>query len=117
PAASLPFGPRREAGGPDKAFASAPAGIEAPFVSGRHTGVTNEPRAIVADWNAGEERLTVYHGTQAPHMMQNLFAKHLGLEEHQVRVVTKDVGGSFGIKVHTYPDAMATVAPSKLLQR
>ena len=25
------------------------------------------------------ERLTVYHGTQAPHMMQNLFAKHLGL--------------------------------------
>ena len=43
-------------------------------------------------------------------MMQNLFAKHLGLEEHQVRVVTKDVGGSFGIKVHTYADEMAAVA-------
>jgi carbon-monoxide dehydrogenase large subunit len=50
-------------------------------------------------------------------MMQNLFAKHLGLEEHQVRVVTKDVGGSFGIKVHTYADEMATVALSKLLRR
>ena len=50
-------------------------------------------------------------------MMQNLFAKHLGLEEQQVRVVTKDVGGSFGIKVHTYADEMATVALSKLLQR
>ena len=50
-------------------------------------------------------------------MMQNLFAKHLGLEEHQVRVVTKDVGGSFGIKVHTYADEMATVALSKLLNR
>ena len=50
-------------------------------------------------------------------MMQNLFAKHLGLEEHQVRVVTKDVGGSFGIKVHTYADEMATVALSKLLKR
>ena len=84
---------------------------------GRHTGVTNEPRAIVADWNPAEERLTAYQGTQAPHMMQNLFAKHLGLEEHQVRVVTKDVGGSFGIKVHTYADEMATVALSKLLKR
>ena len=77
----------------------------------------NEPRAIVADWNPGEQRLTVYQGTQAPHMMQNLFAKHLALEEHQVRVVTKDVGGSFGIKVHTYADEMATVALSKLLKR
>ena len=84
---------------------------------GRHTGVTNEPRAIVADWNPGEQRLTVYQGTQAPHMMQNLFAKHLGLEEHQVRVLTKDVGGSFGIKVHTYADEMATVALAKLLRR
>src|SRR5204863_89789 len=53
----------------------------------------------------------------APHMMQNLFAKHLGLEEQQVRVLTKDVGGSFGIKVHTYADEMATVALSKLLKR
>ena len=50
-------------------------------------------------------------------MMQNLFAKHLGLEEYQVRVLTKDVGGSFGIKVHTYADEMATVALSKLLKR
>jgi carbon-monoxide dehydrogenase large subunit len=49
--------------------------------------------------------------------MQNLFAKHLGLQEHQVRVLTKDVGGSFGIKVHTYADEMATVALSKLLRR
>jgi carbon-monoxide dehydrogenase large subunit len=34
-----------------------------------------------------------------------------------VRVITKDVGGSFGIKVHTYADEMAVVALSKLLQR
>ena len=95
------------AGDPDKGFAEADAIVEQTFVFGRHTGVTNEARAIVADWNPGEQRLTVYQGTQAPHMMQNLFAKHLGLEEHQVRVLTKDVGGSFGIKVHTYADEMA----------
>ena len=105
------------AGNPDQALEDADVVVEATFVFGRHTGVTNEPRAVVADWNPGDHRLTVYHGTQAPHMMQNLFAKHLGLEEHQVRVVTKDVGGSFGIKVHTYADEMATVALSKLLKR
>jgi carbon-monoxide dehydrogenase large subunit len=106
-----------DAGDVDKGFADADAVVETTFVFGRHTGVTNEPRAIVADWNAGEQRLTVYQGTQAPHMTLNLFAKHLGLEEHQVRVVTKDVGGSFGIKVHIYADEMAAVALSKLLKR
>src|SRR5262249_53487321 len=114
---NLTFEPRDEAGNADKGFADADAVVEATFVFGRHTGVTNEPRAIVADWNPGDERLTVYHGTQAPHMMQNLFAKHLGLEENQVRVITKDVGGSFGIKVHVYADEMATAALAKLLKR
>jgi carbon-monoxide dehydrogenase large subunit len=114
---NLTFERKHEAGAVDQGFAEADEVVEATFIFGRHTGVTNEPRAIVADWNAGEQRLTVYQGTQAPHMMQNLFAKHLGLEEHQVRVLTKDVGGSFGIKVHTYADEMAVVALSKLLKR
>jgi len=114
---NLTFERALAAGDPEQGFKQADAVVETTFVFGRHTGVTNEPRAIVADWNAGEERLTVYQGTQAPHMMQNLFAKHLGLAEHQVRVVTKDVGGSFGIKVHTYADEMATAALAKLLRR
>jgi carbon-monoxide dehydrogenase large subunit len=101
----------------DKGLAEADAVVETTFIFGRHTGVTNEARAIIADWNPGEQRLTVYQGTQAPHMTQNIFAKHLELEEHQVRVLTKDVGGSFGIKVHIYADEMATVALSKLLKR
>src|SRR5271170_4109107 len=106
-----------DAGQVDKGLAEADAVVETTFIFGRHTGVTNETRAIVADWNPGEESLTVYQGTQAPHMTQNLFAKHLALEEHQVRVLTKDVGGSFGIKVHIYADEMATAALSKLLKR
>jgi carbon-monoxide dehydrogenase large subunit len=101
----------------DDAFAASDAVVETTFVFGRHTGVTNEPRSTVADWNEGEQKLTVYQGTQAPHMMQDLFAKHLGLAHNQVRVLTKDVGGSFGIKVHTYADEMAAVALSKLLKR
>jgi carbon-monoxide dehydrogenase large subunit len=114
---NLCFERKLDVGATDKAFAEANAVVETTFRFGRHTGVTNEPRAIVADWNEGERRMTVYQGTQAPHMMQDLFAKHLGIATDQVRVLTKDVGGSFGIKVHTYADEMATVALSKLLKR
>src|SRR4029078_10826786 len=84
---NLTFERVHTAGDPDKGFKEADAVVEATFVFGRHTGVCNEPRAIIADWSAGEQRLTAYHATQAPYMMQNLFAKHLALQEHQVRVV------------------------------
>jgi aerobic carbon-monoxide dehydrogenase large subunit len=114
---NLAFERTLDAGAVDAAFANSDEIAEAEFVFGRHTGVTLEPRAVVADWNAAEARLTIYQGTQAPHMVQNIAALHLGLEEAQVRVICKDVGGSFGIKVHIYADEMATYALSKLLRR
>src|SRR5215471_12555157 len=114
---NLAFERTHEVGVVEEAFADADEVVEADFVFGRHTGVTLEPRAVVADWNAAEQRLTIYQGTQAPHMVQNIAALHLGLDERQVRVVCKDVGGSFGIKVHIYADEMATYALSKLLRR
>ncbi len=114
---NLAFERNLDAGAVDQAFAGADEVVETEFVFGRHTGVTLEPRAVVADWNAGEARLTIYQGTQAPHMVQNIAAKHLGLAEAQVRVVCKDVGGSFGIKVHIYADEMATYGLAKLLRR
>jgi aerobic carbon-monoxide dehydrogenase large subunit len=104
-------------GAVDAAFAGSDEVVETEFIFGRHTGVTLEPRAVVADWNAAAARLTIYQGTQAPHMVQNIAALHLRLDERQVRVVCKDVGGSFGIKVHIYADEMATYALSKLLRR
>jgi carbon-monoxide dehydrogenase large subunit len=114
---NLAFERALDAGSVDAAFAESDEIAEAEFVFGRHTGVTLEPRAVVVDWNAAEARLTIYQGTQAPHMVQNIAALHLGLEEAQVRVVCKDVGGSFGIKVHIYADEMATYALSKMLKR
>jgi aerobic carbon-monoxide dehydrogenase large subunit len=114
---NLAFERTLDAGTVDAAFATSDEVVEAEFVFGRHTGVTLEPRAVVADWNAAEARLTIYQGTQAPHMVQNIAALHLGIEEAQVRVICKDVGGSFGIKVHIYADEMATYALSKLLRR
>lgn len=101
----------------DDVFAGADLVVEKTYDFARHTGVTNEPRAILADYNPAEHSLTVYQGTQAPHMMQDIFSRHLGIPESSVRVVCKDVGGSFGIKVHVYADEMATAALSVMLRR
>ncbi len=104
-------------GSVDEAFAKADRVIEATFHTGRHTGVTLEPRSIVADYNRADGTLTVHHSTQAPHMMQSVFATQLRMAESDVRVICKDVGGSFGIKVHVYPDEVAAVCMAKILGR
>src|SRR5438270_6138140 len=106
-----------DTGGVEEAFAKADVVVEETYRFGRHTGVCLEGRSILADYNAGEHSLTVYQSTQAPHMMQDIFSRHLCIPEANVRVITKDVGGSFGIKVHVYPDEMATAAISVMLRR
>ncbi len=105
------------AGDVDAAFANAAAVVEDTLHFGRHTGVTLETRVILADYNGAEKHLTLYMSVQSPHMSKNLFAKCLNLDEDKVRVVCKDVGGSFGIKIHTYSDEMAAGAISVMLKR
>jgi carbon-monoxide dehydrogenase large subunit len=101
----------------DDAFSKADVVVEKVYEFSRHTGVTNEPRGILADYNPAENLLTVYQGTQAPNMMQDIFSRHLSIPESNVRVICKDVGGSFGIKVHVYADEMATAAIAVMLKR
>jgi carbon-monoxide dehydrogenase large subunit len=111
------FKREHDTGGVDEVFANADVVVEDTFHFGRHTGVCLEGRALLADYNAAEHSLTVYHATQAPHMMQDIFSRHLGIPEANVRVIAKDVGGSYGIKVHVYADEMATAALSVMLRR
>ena len=99
------------------AFKNAYKVVETTLDFARHTGVTLESRGIIADWNSSEEKMTVYHNGQAPHMMQSIIAKHLQISEGLVRIISCDVGGSFGIKVHVYPDEMVAVAVSKIMNR
>ena len=114
---NLCFTRELDTGEVDAAFATADLVVEETYEFGRHTGVTLEGRALLADYNAAENALTVYHSTQAPHMMQDIISRHLDIPEGNVRVIAKDVGGSFGIKVHVYPDEMATAALSVMLKR
>jgi len=100
-----------------EAWAKADVVVEKTYDFGRHTGVTNEPRALMADYNPAEHSITVYHANQAPHMMLDIISRRLNIPETNVRVICKDVGGSFGIKVHVYADEMATAALSVMLRR
>ena len=53
---NLCFERKLDVGKVDEAFAGSDAVVETTFLFGRHTGVTTEPRSIVADWNAGEQK-------------------------------------------------------------
>ena len=107
-----------EAGDVDAAFARDDVvTVERRFRFNRHTGVTLEPRSSLVDFDPSEQALTYWYSGQAPHMMQAILAKHLGLAEENVRLIAEDVGGSFGIKIHTYGDDIATAAAAMILER
>ncbi|SNS24525.1 xanthine dehydrogenase family protein molybdopterin-binding subunit [Antarctobacter heliothermus] len=114
---NLAFRRLHEEGTVDDAMAGAHKVITTRFRTARHTGVTLEPRSILVDWNPAEGQMTAYHATQAPHMMQTVLATHLDIPEGRVRVICGDVGGSYGIKVHVYPDEVATAAIAKIMSR
>lgn len=114
---NLTFQREHISGDPEAVFKTAHTVVTSSFKTGRHTGVCLEPRSILADYNRAEKTLTVHHSTQAPHMMQVVLAQHLGLPEGAVRVICGDVGGSYGIKVHVYPDEVAAVAIAKIMGR
>ena len=102
----------------DNAFAAPDVTIvEREFRFGRHTGVTLESRGTVCDFDPSEQTLTMHYSGQAPHMMQVILSRHIGVAEENVRVISNDVGGSFGIKIHTYGDEIAAAAAAKLLKR
>lgn len=91
--------------------------VSARFRFGRHTGVPLETRAAVADWNPGDESLTVYASHQTPWQQQDVYSRHFGIDEHKVRVICPDVGGGFGIKLHVYGDEVTVAALSRMLGR
>ncbi len=114
---NIAFHTRIESGDVGAAFAGAAVVVDETYLFGRHTAVTLEPRAIIADYDPSEERLTVHHATQTPYQFQDLYSRHYGLREARVRVVAPDIGGSFGMKLHVYHEDMAVVGLSIMLGR
>ena len=114
---NLCFARELDAGDFEAATAKADKIVERTFRFPRHTGVCLEGRSVVGDWSKSEQRLTITISHQAPNMVQDTFAHLLGLTESQVRVICKDVGGSYGIKTHVYGDELAACALSMMIGR
>jgi carbon-monoxide dehydrogenase large subunit len=79
--------------------------------------VTNalEPRAAVASWDGG--RFTVYAPSQGAHSLRNMLAMVFKLDASKVRVVSGDVGGSFGMKGQPYDGTVAAMYAARKLGR
>ena len=106
-----------KSGDPDSAFASAKVVVEEVFHFHRQTGLSLEPRGLIAHYDPGGETLTVYHSHQSPYQMQGVFSRQLGIPEHRVRVIAPDIGGGFGIKINVYAEEVAVAVISRMLGR
>ena len=76
-----------------------------------------EPRSATSDFNKDDDRFTVYVESQGAHAMRERLAGSIGVEEKNVKVVTNDVGGGFGLKMMCFPEYIATMFASRALNR
>ncbi len=99
---------RRHAHGDvDKALATAPVVIRETFTHARCSASPLEPRGLIAQWQG--DALTVWTGTQIPHLLREALAHAFGVTEDRVRVIVPDTGGGFGQKMHVLPEDLAVV--------
>jgi carbon-monoxide dehydrogenase large subunit len=62
-------------------------------------------------------RLVLHASTQSPHILKNALAGLLRVPADQVRVIAKDVGGSFGMKSGAYPEDLLVLYAARKLGR
>jgi aerobic carbon-monoxide dehydrogenase large subunit len=91
--------------------------VEGRFRVSRVTGLPMEPRAVLAEWRAGAGALTVHTSTQSPHLIRTQLAESLRIDEADIRVVTLDVGGGFGLKLGIYPEDLLACLHAISLRR
>ncbi|HEY3917576.1 MAG TPA: xanthine dehydrogenase family protein molybdopterin-binding subunit [Stellaceae bacterium] len=101
----------------DEAFAKATRIVKLDLAINRVMVAPIEPRGILAEYDPGSERYTLHIGTQGAFGMRSTVAAHLGVKDDKLRVVTGDVGGSFGMKTFDYPENTLLPWVAKLLGR
>ena len=71
-----------------------------------------ETCGCVASMDKVNGKLTVYGTFQAPHVVRTVASLLSGIEEHNIRVVSPDIGGGFGNKVGVYPGYVCSIVAS-----
>ena len=72
--------------------------LEEEFFAPEVTHAQMEPHAAYAQWDAYQERLTIWCSTQVPYYVHRSLAATMKLEMNRIRVVKPMVGGGFGCK-------------------
>jgi carbon-monoxide dehydrogenase large subunit len=110
-----------EAGNKDavaRAFAGATHVTHLDFVVSRVAAAPLEPRGAVGEWDRRAGRYTLHTGIQAPHGLRQLLADQvLRVPQSHLRVVTGEVGGSFGMRSGVYPEHPLVLWAAKRLGR
>jgi carbon-monoxide dehydrogenase large subunit len=100
------------------AFQHAAHVVRLDFVVTRVAAAPLEPRAAVGEYDRRSGRYTLHTGIQTPHGLRALLAAPvLRVPQSQLRVVTGDVGGSFGMRSGAYPEHVLVLWAARRLGR
>ena len=89
----------------DAAFARAAHVVEQRLVINRVTANPIEPRGVTGEYDAGTGRYTLHCGFQRPWLFRNGIAETtMKIPEAQLRLITGDIGGSYGLRGSIYPE-------------
>ena len=101
----------------ERAFRQSSVTLEKTFHFPRQTGVPMEGRGVIAHYDRGDERLTVYASCRSPHLVRTTVSNVMRLPQYAVRVISPDVGGEFGIKGAAYPESIILSFLSRKVDR
>ena len=100
----------------EEAFKAAAHVVSLDIVHQRLIVNAMEPRAVMAEWE--NDRLIVHIGSQNPSVTRDTLCDViLKMPKDKVRVVVRDIGGGFGMKVGIQPDEAVAVWAAKVLKR
>jgi len=103
--------------GVERAFAAAAHVTRIKVENNRVVVAAMEPRAALAVFDVASDRYCLHVGCQGAFGQQQGLAGMLGVEPDRVRVLTGDVGGSFGMKSAVYPEYVPLLHAAKMLGR
>ena len=76
-----------------------------------------EPRAAIGEFDRSADKWTLYSPSQGVHGLKTTLMDILGAPADKVRVITGQVGGSFGMKAAVYPEYVCILHGARLLGR
>jgi CO/xanthine dehydrogenase Mo-binding subunit len=79
----------------------------------RFSSTPLENNVVIAEWNPKDDRIYYWCNNSFPSFAIQFLAAHLNIHIDKIRVQTFDIGGSFGIKITSYPQMAVCALASK----